>query len=346
MMNRLYKFLCICGMMLTATVSHAATTADEGRIFLQHQGVIAHSFAPGEMAKAIEQAAEGDTLLLANGNYASKFTISKSISIIGADASYINCQNSSDCIEIKSPGKDSLKVNLENLNATSSNGLRIEFYNEMEDGTYYTLAHPVKLTLQKSRILEFRTSRADIAAVNIECRRCLVSYMTSLRTPAKASFYNSELINLGDCDNVRANHCYIKNLCGADNSLITNSIIGSISNTDFNGNPGNGTSVVTNSLYNATDQVYALQDCILIKESLLGTTIPFTCKFTREQLAASSYLGTDGTVVGIFGGSIPSNISDAATLLAPTNRPQITNASVNWDDTKTKVKVNAKVTAK
>lgn len=83
-MNRLYKFLCICGMMLTATVSHAATTADEGRIFLQHQGVIARSFAPGEMAKAIEQAAEGDTLLLANGNYASKFTISKSISIIGA----------------------------------------------------------------------------------------------------------------------------------------------------------------------------------------------------------------------------------------------------------------------
>ena len=78
----------------------------------------------------------------------------------------------------------------------------------------------------------------------------------------------------------------------------------------------------------------------------MGTTIPFTCKFTREQLAASSYLGTDGTVVGIFGGSIPSNISDAATLLAPTNRPQITNASVNWDDTKTKVKVNAKVTAK
>ena len=96
MMNRLYKFLCICGMMLTATVSHAATTADEGRIFLQHQGIIARSFAPGEMAKAIEQAAEGDTLLLANGNYASKFTISKSISIIGADASYINCQNSSD----------------------------------------------------------------------------------------------------------------------------------------------------------------------------------------------------------------------------------------------------------
>ena len=94
--------------------------------------------------------------------------------------------------------------------------------------------------------------------------------------------------------------------------------------------------MVTNSLYNATDQVYALQDCILIKESLLGTTIPFTCKFTREQLAASSYLGTDGTVVGIF----------AATLLAPTNRPQITNASVSWDDTKTKVKVNAKVTAK
>ena len=204
MMNRLYKFLCICGMMLTATVSHAATTADEGRIFLQHQGVIARSFAPGEMAKAIEQAAEGDTLLLANGNYASKFTISKSISIIGADASYINCQNSSDCIEIKSPGKDSLKVNLENLNATSSNGLRIEFYNEMEDGTYYTLAHPVKLTLQKSRILEFRTSHADIAAVDIECRRCLVSYMTSLRTPAKAFFYNSELINLGDCDNIRA----------------------------------------------------------------------------------------------------------------------------------------------
>lgn len=361
MMKKLYTFLCICGLLLSGSLSiqaaapadaaaqaSASTQADAGRILLQHQGIIAHSFAPADMAKAMEQAAEGDTLWLTNGTYPSQFTISKSVSIIGADATYINCQGSNDCITLKSASTDSLKVNLENLNATSTNGLRIEIYNNMEDGNYYSLSHPVKLSLYKSRILEIRSSHGTYAKANISCNRCLITYLTALREPAQALLTNCEVMNLGDCDNIQANHCYIKNLQQIDQSMITNSIIGTISSKDFDGNEGSGTasSVITNSLYNSTDQVYALQNCILIKEPLLGNTLPFSCKFTHDQLVANSYLGNDGTVVGILGGSVPSNITDEATLLSPANRPQISNASVSWEENQKKVKVNAKVTAK
>ncbi len=347
MMNRLYLLLYICGLSLTASLCQATTLAAEGRIFIQHQGVIAQSFEPNEMSQAIEQAAEGDTLLLANGTYNSHFTINKSISIIGADATYINSQSTSDCIVIKSASTDSLRVHLENLNATFDNGLRLEFYNELEDGTLYSMAHPVKLTLYKSRILEFRTSNnSTLAGVSITCHRCLVSYMTAFRQPAQAALYNSEITNLGDCDNITANHCYIKDIRGISNSLIANSIIESISSLDYNKNQDEPSTVIVNSLYNSSDQVYALQNSFLIKEALLGKTLPYTCKFTRAQLESNSYLGTDGTVVGVFGGSIPGNITDETTLLSPANRPKITNRSVTWNESKTKVKVNAKVTAK
>lgn len=347
-MNYLHKILCICGLALFSTWSQAATVAATGRIFLQHQGIIAHSYAPADMAKAIEQATEGDTLLLSNGTYPSPFTINKSISIIGADATYISCQGSNDCITLKSASTDSLKVNLENLNATSANGLRIEIYNNMEDGNYYSLNHPIKLSLYKSRILEIRSSHGTYAGADINCNRCLITYLTAFRQPAKAQLNNCEVMNLGDCDNIQANHCYIKNLKQIDQSWVTNSIIGAISSTDFDGNEGSGTasSVISNSLYNSTDQVYALQDCILIKEALLGTTLPFSCKFTHDQLVSNSYLGNDGTVVGVLGGNVPSNITDETTLLSPTDRPKITNGSADWDESKKKVKVNAKVTAK
>ena len=345
-MKKLYKFICICGLVLTNGLCHAATQAELGRIFVQHQGIIAHSFAPADMAKAIEAAAEGDTLLLANGTYPSRFTINKSISIIGADASYINCQGNTDCITLKSATTDSLKVHLENLNATSSNGLRIEVYNALADGTYYSLAHPIKLSLYKSRILEVRTSEGSMAAVNCNFERCLVTYLTDLRHPAQASLDNSEVMNLGECDNVRANHCYIKSIRSIDNSLIINSIIEDASSKDYDNNEGVSSTVIVHSLYHTTDHVYALQNCYASKEALLETTFPFTCKYTRDQLASNNYLGTDGTVVGIFGGSVPSNITDATSLIAPTNRPKITNQSVDWDESKTKVKVNAKVTAK
>lgn len=345
-MKKLYKLLCICGLAITSSLSHAATTAETGRIFVQHQGVIAHSYAPADMAKAIEVAAEGDTLLLANGTYPSRFTIGKSISIIGADATYINCQGNTDCITLKSATTDSLKVHLENLNTTSSNGLRIELYNAMENGTYYSLTHPVRLSLYKSRILEVRTSEGNMAKVNSFFDRCIVSYQTGLRHPAQATFNNSEILNLGECDNIRANHCHIMNIRNIDNSLIINSIIEDISSKDYDNNEGTPSTVIAHSLYHTTDQVYALQNCSASKETLLKTTFPFTCKYSRDQLASNNYLGTDGTVIGIFGGSVPSNVTDATSLIAPTNRPRITNQSVDWDESKTKVKVNAKVTAK
>ena len=345
-MKKFYKYLYICGLALSCSLSHATTTAETGRIFVQHQGIIAQSYAPADMAKAIEAATEGDTLLLANGTYPSRFTINKSISIIGADASYINCQGNADCITLKSATPDTLKVNLENLNATSNNGLRIEVYNALENGTYYSLAHPIKLSLYKSRILEVRTSEGNMAGVNSHFNRCLVTYQTGLRHPAQANFANTEIMNLGECDNIHANHCYIKSIRSIDNSLIINSIIEDISSRDYDNNKGTSSTVIANSLYHTTDQVYALQNSYASKDALLGTTFPFTCKYTRDQLASNNYLGTDGTVVGIFGGSTPSNITDAASLIAPTNRPQITNQSVDWDESKTKVKVNAKVTAK
>ena len=346
MMNKLHTLLCICGLALTSLLCQAATQADGGRIFLQHQGIIAHSYAPADMAKAIEQAAEGDTLLLSNGTYPSQFTINKSISLIGTDASYISCLNNNDCIVLKSATTDSLRVHLENLNTTSSNGLRIELYNDTEDGRYYTLSHPVKISLHKSRILEFRTSNADIVGADIQCHRCIITYMTNLREPAKATLENCELMNLGECDNIQANHCYIKSIQQIDNSLIANSIIGSISSKGYDGNEGTASSIISNSLYNGTDQKYALQNSFLIKENLLGATIPFTCKFNKSQLEANSYFGTDGTVMGVLGGNVPSNVTDEATLLSPANRPQISNGSVNWDESKEKVRVNAKVTAK
>ena len=69
--------------------------------------------------------------------------------------------------------------------------------------------------------------------------------------------------------------------------------------------------------------------------NLLNDTIE--CKFSEAELLEKGYVGTDGTVVGIFGGSIPFT-------LAP-SMPRVTEHSIVVDADKKKLNVTLKVTA-
>lgn len=83
-------------LLIICCLFSAATTVlaqGSGKIFLQHNGTITKIYDNDGISKAIEAAAEGDTLYLSSGNFNGGITINKSIAIIGTSATGSNSSN-------------------------------------------------------------------------------------------------------------------------------------------------------------------------------------------------------------------------------------------------------------
>lgn len=78
-------FMIACCLMATAQNIFAQDNYS-GKVFLQHKGNITAIYGGGEIDKAIAASANGDTLFLSKGTFASNFTINKSICLIGSGA--------------------------------------------------------------------------------------------------------------------------------------------------------------------------------------------------------------------------------------------------------------------
>lgn len=63
-----------------------SSSEESGKIFLQHNGNVKAIFSSNDLAGAIANAVEGDTIFLSSGTFTGDVTFSKAISIIGVGA--------------------------------------------------------------------------------------------------------------------------------------------------------------------------------------------------------------------------------------------------------------------
>ena len=63
-----------------------SSSEESGKIFLQHNGNVKAIFSSNDLAGAIANAVEGDTIFLSSGTFTGDVAFSKAISIIGVGA--------------------------------------------------------------------------------------------------------------------------------------------------------------------------------------------------------------------------------------------------------------------
>lgn len=324
-------------LIIICCLFSAATTVlaqESGKIFLQHNGTITNIYEYDGMSKAIEAAAEGDTLFLSSGNFNSGFTINKSIAIIGTSATGNNSST------ISWNGGES-KIQTENEKTISS--IYIEGVSFNSDLQIYSKikTFSIKKCYFNGISLGYNSSNTEKATID----RCRISSLSMGGQIKDLTCKNSQINNANGggftITSCKIINCNIRRVETYSKTMFINSIINSV---------GNGTDsylssecILVNTLYhnmNGYDpmQECSQQDCWSSTETLISDDDRYNCTLTADQLKKADYLGTDGTVVGCEGGVNPYTLERHV--------PVITQKGTKVDLDSKKVIINVNVTAK
>ena len=308
----LLTLACVFGMGIKASALTSSA------VLLQHNGNIT-TYAAEDIAKAMEDAVDGDEVFLNEGTFPG-FTISKSIYVRGVgEATIINGD-----IIIENTEKVLDEVQIAYI--VDKKTPKLEVRSE------------VKLLVLKQIVWTYATFKSAIIW-DLVVDRCMFQSPGYIDVEGYNKISNGNIANYADP--------YVKKIT-ANNSIIYRfnnyySYTNYPSYTFVNCYVGVGQSspyvtyglTLINSIVDASKYLYNSE---LINSTYDWTDIDETCKMTecynvgisyssaQKELTESNYLGNDGTVVGPFGGNTPFT-------LVPTV-PHVTEASLKVDPKK------------
>lgn len=320
MKKSLLLFACLA---MTSISSFGASLSS---IMLQHNGSVT-MYESDKMSAAIAAAEKGDTIYLSEGSFVGDFTINKEITIIGAGQLSIVQGN----ITIALDNTPTLTAHLlDAIKVPSSYGV--------------TVTKAVKnLKIRKCCLYQFN---CNAAVTDLNMDRCNLIYFspsTNVKSGNILNSYLSELqyssgmlntINFINCNIWRVNN-YGCNFAGTFINCIIN---GYNSQSLFKNCSFINTAYPTTFSFDASS---SRQNCYAGSFSFTSYTEEKTgvsySTVDSDWLESNSYQGTDGTIIGMFGGSIPYS-------LVP-NVPTVTESKVTVDTANKKLNVTLKVTA-
>ena len=310
-------FLAAC----LAIASLSSFGASLSSIMLQHNGSVT-MFDSDKMTSAISAAVTGDTIYLSEGAFVGDFTIDKAITIIGAGQNTKIQGN----ITVSIDNTATLTAHL--LDAVSMSGNTL------------TISKAVKnLKIRKCYIYNFYAN-ANVTDLNID--RCRFIYFYPFNYVKSGNVLNSYIIDLygnsGQTNTINYINCGIYNIhnSGFSGTIINSTIYtystSTISNSVLiNTRYPSGLSLATTS---SAQNCYTGGSFSVYTDDKMGGeyySIP------SDWLEENNYVGTDGTIIGMFGGTSPFN-------LVP-NVPTVTESKVSVDTTNKKLNVTLKVSA-
>lgn len=301
--------------------------AQTAKIALMHNGN-ATMFNSDELKSSLEAAVDGDTIYLNEGTFKAGLDITKKVTLIGAGES----TRVTGDINIAILGKPTLTAHvLDAINMTDGsitvkqavNGLKIRkckfrgMYFEADVAGSSLVDRCWSFMTDNKGIVTLNEHTKDISFVNCKIQ--------DLRGPAptasSVTFQNCNIYELSTPESGSAVTATFIN-CIIDGCTNYYSLSASYINTLFFGG-GNwwNNSIKTNCWYNTS-------------YSVNSSTVE--CSLNTTELKSKGYLGTDGEVVGIYGG-IPFTLVPAT--------PRITEGTVKVDTDKRVLNVNLKVSA-
>lgn len=290
--------------------------AQNAKIILHHQGTVSF-FTANNIQAALDASVDGDTIYLNEGEFPGDLTVSKDISIIG-------------CGDWKSIINGNLTLAIKGNITHSIEGIYIT-------GNLTVTEESKGLTLRKCVFYRIYFDKFTNDAV---IERCWGSFLLSSNV---GGLYvsNSRIAQIeGDApaaENAVFNNCNIGNLfnrwytygnSSVERATYRNCIIGSWSD-----NHHDVTTVYINCLCGQNLYVNSEDHNCWTLANIVDDNYNVT--ISVEELAEKDYLGTDGTIVGMYGGETPFSLQ--------TTVPKITDYSSTVDPKTKKVTVNLKV---
>lgn len=295
-MKRIFLILIVAVLGISAGRAGSNTS-----IILQHKGDVT-MFEGTEMETAMNQAIDGDSILLSQGAFPG-FTISKSITVRGEGNNRTQIFGN---VTIKAEGDEPIDVTIEGVSLSYSNNN----YNIGING----MTGNIKINKCKCYYLLI-DQKGECNNLNVD--KCLISYLfpsESVKTAIikntiiseKLYFYdryqdpystnannytfiNSDIRHLGDSNYARCNfiNCILHRNSSSTETLKQCTLI--------------------NCLINQLD--VAANDCYTENCWFIYNYSTKIYAYTVEQLTEKGYIGNDGTVVGCQGGSTPFNMT-------------------------------------
>ena len=307
-------------LAVLAIAGMATAEAQTAQIALQHKGNIT-MFGSSQTQDALDQAEDGDTLFLNEGTFKSDIYIRKKVSIIGSGENTIL------------PG---------DVHVAIPDSAMLSSY--LLDALYITGTVVVDSAVNglKMRKCQLYAMTFNAKTDNSFVERCYIKQNVNQNDNlVGVSFYNSKIgyirgqIGLnghydGGYHNTHLRASYQNCIIGFSKVIYSGGDWPISFNASFN-----------NCLSKSDDyKTTTNQNCYTYTKNdgdadLLDSNIE--CSLPTDSLKERGYIGTDGTVVGIYGGSIPYT-------LAP-SMPRVTEHKIVVDADKKKLNVTLKVTA-
>lgn len=309
------------------------TKAQTAKVALQHNGNVT-LYDADKLADALTASVDGDTLYLNEGRFVGDVTITKKVSIIGSGTNTILTGN----VKVSIPSSPTLTSHLLDALYLENKGI--------------TVTLPLKgLKIRKCIFsgLDFTALTEDILIDRCFSRGSGSASLRLSKNVKNMSVINTKVNNLrgdaeyvGDANFINCNiyhldnyyYDYTSNGEGSCRATYLNCII-----RDWN----------SSSTYYDSSTIYV--NCLCGTNSFkktvnqncwnynnLGILDNSTnCSLTDDQLRSNNYLGTDGTVVGITGGTTPYTLVPAV--------PKVSDYTIKVDTETKKLNVNIKVKA-
>lgn len=298
-----------------ALVSISAWGATAAQIMLQHNGS-AKLFDSDQMAAAINQAVDGDTIFLTEGSF-NNFTVSKKIAIIGAGPQTVITGD----VTIAIPGSPTLTARVLDGMNISGNILVNQSVN--------------KFIIRKCKFKSFNPNNT-CTLDNGQIDRCQITECLYLGSSLIKSMLvtNSLINNLNSCNNTTT-------LINCDFYVVTSDFKGTILNSIISMPQNLSNGLLKNTLYSIYNYIIqtgcTTTDCYAVNKSVNTPNKWLSHQYTMEELFNNGFLGDDGTVVGSQGGNTPFTLVPAV--------PKVTERTIKVDTEGRKLNVSLKVSA-
>lgn len=266
---------------------------------LSHNGTVTNFYGVNALKNAHEAAEHGDTIILSQGAF-NPVNITKAVSILGAG------------MDLNADGQGTrLKGN---FSIDISDAVNIPFRLE---GIYMDSNITVSQATDQSRLSKCRIREVD-AQDEITCMQCRIFYLGY--GAANKYFYNCYVGVTHSVDYINAYNCVV--FCEDDTYIPYSNIYNCIIRQGYNSFPNTATMYnnVTiggdNNVYNnitagGSNSVSTYAD---IFKNNTGT-YDDTNTFELTDAAKTTYLGIDGTQVGIYGSATPYDTTPTIPLI-------------------------------
>jgi hypothetical protein len=311
MKKRLF-FMAVCIIMMSMTAS--ALTINKA--MLVHNGEVT-LYDGDKIQEAVNAASDGDAIYLTLGTF-KPFNVTKSITIRGVGETSIIDGD----VTISIPGSPKLTSPVIEDLAVS--------------GTVNVGAQVDDMILRKCKIANF-TIGAQVDGAVLD--RCYITNTLTLSSYIKGmTVVNTKLFNVkansGATQNTTFVNCNIRSLYVFNFSgTFINSIIYSSVN-----NGGSSSQILSTVLLNTLMQTSSNIGSSSVAQNCYYNSFGFNiceCSFNTSELQSKGYLGTDGTVVGIYGGETPYTLVPSV--------PKVTSSDLQLDNEEKVLNVNLTV---